>query len=338
MQFHQKFTKRDSTKQLLFTLPTSARFNSTLEHQSYDIHRVTAKKWEYSIVSKQHRDNCHRALTSWSVVSFDGGSRQSPVSTGLIGDVRVKVNGKAARNERKKHEKRDERQRRRHERSSCAQLSWNIAEQRLWGCFYRRLHCAPATRQTAQRLWLVAVRRGPAISAATRRVPPLVGRPRYFLAVFEELRPPARTSHRVATTRLWFTILATAVRRRIHALRIYTGSVLPVRAFLPFEFLSWRWLGCRALAIFQASYTRVGLGYWRGICRKFWPIYWNLFRRFRTWNRIDFDEDWWEPFICVIRSKHGTVRGCLLRDFVKSTGIYRRFIGEYMTHNDKFWR
>lgn len=123
MQFHQKFTKRDSTKQLLFTLPTSARFNSTLEHQSYDIHRVTAKKWEYSIVSKQHRDNCHRALTSWSVVSFDGGSRQSPVSTGLIGDVRVKVNGKAVRNERKKHEKRDERQRRRHERSSCAQLS-----------------------------------------------------------------------------------------------------------------------------------------------------------------------------------------------------------------------
>lgn len=135
-------------------------------------------------------------------------------------------------------------------RPSCAHLSRNIAEQRLRGCFYRRLHCAPAISRTAQRLRLVTVRRQSVVFATPRQYPLSPVRPRYFLAVFEELRPPARYSRRVVTTRGRLRdIFARVSRRRVHALRIHTNRFATVPSS---KFLS-PVVRCRPLAVFQVS-------------------------------------------------------------------------------------
>lgn len=130
-------------------------------------------------------------------------------------------------------------------RPSCAHLSWNIAEQRLRGCFYRRLHCAPAISRTAQRLRLVIVRRQSVVSATPRQYPLSPVRPRYFLAVFEELRPPARYSRRVVTTRGRLRdIFARISRRRVHPLRNHTNrfATVPSSKYLSPWFGAGPWL------------------------------------------------------------------------------------------------
>ncbi|KOX79576.1 hypothetical protein WN51_02842 [Melipona quadrifasciata] len=172
------------------------------------------------------------------------------------------VNEKAARkeHERKKHEKGESTNAR--APGDTRRSSWRSAQlKRRRAATARLLPPAAALRAYNEANRATALARGcsPRFGPIRRRSPLSASNPRYFLAVFEELRPPARTSrstHRdVTPTRGFYRVARTKLSadpepgkrsRRIYALAqpvqeiaSYFDSLIPLNVGIVELALSW---------------------------------------------------------------------------------------------------